>query len=284
MKIELTQVRNVLTRTSGYLQTVTSHSLQPYRGCSFGSSLCGVACYVRHNGFVTRGRPWGSFLEVRTNAAEAYRRAAPAERRWARRQRGSFSIFLSSSTEPFLPQERRFRITRQVLEAMLEEPPDELILQTHSHRVAELAALYQQLAKRCQLRIHLSIETDQEPFPGLPAHGSPIEARFAAARRLKEQGLRTVITVSPLLPLHRPEAFFQRVAEAAHGVVLDHFIGGDGSPDGRRTRRTALPAAMEEVLPGSSHLAYRDEMVALARRHLELVGVGIDGFAGRYLS
>ena len=38
MEVTLREVGNVLTRTSGYLKTVTSHSLQPYRGCSFGNS------------------------------------------------------------------------------------------------------------------------------------------------------------------------------------------------------------------------------------------------------
>jgi len=43
------EVGRILTRASGYLRDVCSHSLQPYRGCSFGRSLCGVGCYVRHN-------------------------------------------------------------------------------------------------------------------------------------------------------------------------------------------------------------------------------------------
>jgi len=76
VKVERVEVRNVLTRASGYLDGVCSHSLQPYRGCSFGRSLCGVACYVRHNPWVTAGRAWGEFLEVRSNAAGSYRKHA----------------------------------------------------------------------------------------------------------------------------------------------------------------------------------------------------------------
>ena len=57
-------VRRILTRTSGYLRDVTSHSLQPYRGCSFGNALCGAGCYVRASPWVTRGEAWGSFLEA----------------------------------------------------------------------------------------------------------------------------------------------------------------------------------------------------------------------------
>ena len=44
----------VLIRTTGYVKTVSSHSLQPYRGCTYGNSLCGVEAYVQHNGHVLR--------------------------------------------------------------------------------------------------------------------------------------------------------------------------------------------------------------------------------------
>ncbi|MCG8455221.1 MAG: hypothetical protein MI919_03000 [Holophagales bacterium] len=284
--LEVTEVEigKVLTRTGGYLADVASHSLQPYKGCPLGRSLCGVGCYVRHSRHLLRGREWGSFLEVRRNAADSYRRQVDAERRWARRRYGRFSVFLSSATEPFPPQERRHGITRSVLEAMVASPPDLLILQSHSHRLAEPLLLLRELAAVTELRCHLSIESDRARLPGLPAAASSVERRFEAALRLREAGLRTVITVSPLLPIADPERFFERVAACAHAVVLDHFIGGDGSEDGHRTRRTALPAAMAEVDAASVHIGYRDAMARVARRHLPgRVGVGRDGFAGRYL-
>ncbi|HXE73244.1 MAG TPA: radical SAM protein [Candidatus Nitrosotenuis sp.] len=284
MHVSIARVKKILTRTSGFLATVCSHSLQPYRGCSFGNSLCGAGCYVQHNACLTRGEPWGSFVEVRENAAQAYRAEAPGERAWAHRRGRAFAIFLSSSTEPFMPQERRYRVTRGVLEAMLEEPPDELILQTHSPTVTDYLDLYPDLARRCRLRFHLSVESDRERLPGLPPPASTVEARLQAAATLRQAGLRVVITVSPLLPIARPDSFFARIAECADAVVLDHFVEGDGTCDGSRTRRTALPAAMEATEPGSSRLAYRDRMVEVARRHLPgRVGVNVDGFAGRYL-
>jgi DNA repair photolyase len=277
-------VRSILTRTTGYLRTVTSHSLQPYRGCSYGNALCGVGCYVRHNGWVTRGEAWGSFLEARTNAAERYLEQAARERRWARRMRGDFSIFLSSSTDPFVPQERSLGITRRVLEAICDEPPDALVVQTHSHRVADYLDLYPRLAGACRLRFHLSIESDRDGLPGLPPPASSVEQRLEAAAALRAAGLRVVVTVAPLLPIEDPGRFFARIARVADAVVIDHFIGGDGSPQGSRTVRTRLPAAMEALLPGSSALAYRDAIAAVARCALPgRVGIGADGFAGSYL-
>jgi DNA repair photolyase len=257
--------------------------VQPYQGCSFGNALCGVGCYVQHNGHLLRGRRWGGFLEVRTNAADSYRDNFRREAAWARRQRDRFSIFCSSATDPFVPQEFRFGVTRRLLETMRDLPPDRLILQTHSHRVADYVDLLCELAARCDLRVHVSIETDRDRLPGLPPHASPVEKRFDACADLKAAGLQTVITVSPLLPIDDPERFFARIAETAHAVVIDHFIAGDGSADGSRTLRTRLPAAMQAVCPEAATLDYRERMVGTATRHLPgRVGVNVDGFAGRY--
>jgi len=286
-----TTIQNILTRTSGFLQTVTSHSLQPYCGCTFGNALCGVGCYVQHNGRLLRGRAWGSFLDVRTNAAESYLANYDCEARWARQMSqggdgcdGLFSIFCSSSTDPFVPQEHRFRITRSLLEAMCRRPPDRLILQTHSHRVTDHIDVCRELAERCDLRIHVSIETDREQIEGLPPHASPVEKRLASCAELKQAGLRTVVTVAPLLPIANPDRFFAQIAEVADAVVIDHFIGGDGTADGSRTLRTRLPEAIGHIDPDSLDLSYRDRMTAVARKHLPgRVGINIDGFAGRYL-
>jgi len=278
-------VRSVLTRASGYLDGIASHSLQPYRGCSYGNSLCGVGCYVRHSGHVTRGRLWGSFLEVRTNAAEGYRAGHERERRWARRTSadGRFVVFCASVTDPFVPQEQRYRVTRSVLDAMLERPPDGLIVQTHSHLVVDETERIVELSQRCEVRVHVSIETDRERLPGLPPPASPVGRRFEACAALKGAGVRTVVTVAPLLPIAEPEGFFARIGEVADAVVLDHFVGGDGTATGHRTLRTGLPAAMEAVEPRSVEVGYLDEMAAVARRAMPgRVGVGRDGFAGRF--
>ncbi|MEE2659021.1 MAG: hypothetical protein VX733_10985 [Candidatus Latescibacterota bacterium] len=284
LEISHTRVRSILTRTSGFLRTVTSHSLQPYQGCSFGSSLCGVFCYVQHNGFLTRGRSWGGFLEVRDNATEAYRAQVSRERRWAHARGQRFSIFLSSSTDPFLPQERQEGITRSLLEAMVGDPPDQLVLQTHSPLVAQYIELYQALSEVTELRIHISIESDRDRLPGLPPPASPVAERIAAATTLRHSDLQVVITVAPLLPIAEPEEFFRCLRDCADAVVIDHYIQGDGSANGSRTARTRLPTAVAEIEAKALSLDYRDRMVEVAKRYLPgKVGVNIDGFAGRYL-
>jgi DNA repair photolyase len=284
VQLSTVEVASVLTRTSGFLTTVSSHSLQPYRGCALGNSLCGVGCYVRHNVWATRGEPWGSFVEAKANAAGAYLAHHERERDWARKRRGRFGVFMSSSTEPFQPAERKLRLTRGVLEAMAATPPDFLIVQTHSHHVVDYVDLYPKLARATELRFHISIESDRDELPGLPRAASPVAKRIEAARTLRELGLRVVITVSPLLPIADPEGFFDELSRVADAVVIDHFIEGDGSIDGARTKRTALPLSMERLEPRSVTLEYREEMVGVARRYFPgRVGVNIDGFAGRMM-
>jgi DNA repair photolyase len=283
--VQLTQVevRSILTRTSGFLASVCSHSLQPYCGCALGHSLCGVGCYVRHNGHLTKGREWGDFVEIRTNAAETYIAQHGRESAWARNNRGQFGIFLSSSTEPFQPVERKARVTRSLLAAMLDRPPDFLILQSHSHHVADYLDIYGPLAARTALRFHISIESDRDRLPGLPPSASSVAKRMDAAHRLRQAGFGVVVTVSPLLPIDQPNEFFRQLRDVADAVVIDHFIGGDGSVDASRTRRTALPAAMASVLPMSITSNYRDEIVRVAKEYFPgAVGVHIDGFAGRF--
>src|SRR5262249_47720015 len=122
-----------------------------------------------------------------------------------------------------------------------------------------------------------------ERLPGLPPPASPVARRFEAARALREAGLRVVITVSPLLPIADPDAFFARIAEVADAVVLDHYIGGDGSSQGTRTLRPPCPAAMAPPDPATLGLDYRAGRGAIARRYLPgRVGFGPDGFAGRW--
>jgi len=284
MTITETQIKRILTRASGYLKPVASHSLQPYRGCALGNSLCGVGCYVQHNFYLTRGETWGSFVEARTNAAEAYREEYESEKRWAHRRGERFGIFMSSSTEPFQPLEKKMGITRAVLEEMVERPPDFLIVQTHSHRVIDYLDLYPRLGEKTDLRFNISIESDRDELPGLPRAASPVSKRIEAANTLREVGMYVMAAVSPLLPIDDPHRFFEELAGAVNAVVIDHYVGGDGSAGGSRTARTKLPAAMTEVNPRSVDLAYRDEMVRIAQVYFPgRVGTGNDGFARRFL-
>ncbi len=282
MGITEVQCRSILTRASGYLREVCSHSLNPYTGCGFGRSACGVGCYVRHNTWLTKGRDWGAFVDVKTNAPEIYLKTCEAEQRWAHRRGRPFSVFFSSSTEPWQPLEKKYRITRQLLAAMQVHPPDELILQTHSTAMLDDLSIVAELSRRCRLRVHVSIEGDTERLPGLPPPPASVTGRIELLRQLSSAGIFAVACLSPLYPMKRPESFFEQLAEVGvDAVVIDHFIEGDGTAEGSRTLKTELPGSMAAMDSESTHLGYRDRIAAIAQSYLP-VGISASGFAGHY--
>jgi len=282
MEISEIQCKSILTRASGYLREVCSHSINPYIGCGFGRSACGVGCYVRHNAWLTKGRDWGSFVEVKINAPDIYLKTCEAEQRWARRRDQPFSIFFSSSTESWQPIEKQYLITRRLLEAMLTHPPDELILQTHATAILDDLPLIARLSEPCRLRVHVSIEGDRERLPGLPPLPATVHDRIELLRQLSSAGIFTVACLSPLYPMQNPAAFFEQLAGAGvDAVVIDHFIEGDGTRDGTRTWKTDLPRSMQAVSAESTRLEYRNRIAAIAQEYLP-VGISAAGFAGHY--
>lgn len=189
---------------------------------------------------------------------------------------------MSSSTDPWQPAEKKYRVTRTVLQAMTACPPDTLIMQTHSSNILDDQETLLNLSHQCSLRIHISIEGDRNRLPGLPLPPCSIEKRISALEQLSRLGLKTVACLSPLYPLKDPHRFFDRLKNAgASAVIIDHFIEGDGTAEGSRTLKTRLPLAMKQIREDSIHLSYRTQIVNIARNYLP-VGVSAQGFAGHY--
>ncbi|QPJ63654.1 MAG: hypothetical protein G3M70_00245 [Candidatus Nitronauta litoralis] len=221
---------------------------------------------------------------MKSNAARVYKETCERERRWAHRRDRPFSVFFSSSTEPWQPAEKKFRITRQLLKALTDNPPEELILQTHSTSILDDKDLIRALSGKTDLRVHISIETDREHIQGLNKQACGVEERIEAVHNLSDAGLFVVVCMAPLLPMEHPERFFRKLARAgAQAVVVDHFIEGDGTATGSRTLKTVLPEKMEALMPASVQLNYRDEIASIARRFLP-TGISAAGFAGNYSS
>jgi DNA repair photolyase len=119
--------KTLLNKGTGFLSGY-SHSLNPYTGCAFGCSYC----YVRQMPVsLFRGAEWGTWVDAKQEAAALLRR----ELRKAK-TKGPVTIFMSSSTDPYQPAEYNEQITRSLLTAMLDDPPDFLLVQTRSPLVS----------------------------------------------------------------------------------------------------------------------------------------------------
>jgi DNA repair photolyase len=240
-------VKSIINPTSGFLAEGFTHTINLYRGCALGNSLCGLFCYAQWNTFHTHGRTWGSFLDVKTSFIEAYQRDYDRIRRPRLDSPHPLRIYMSSVTDPYPPQERTLRRTRALLEEMLLRPPDLLVIQTHTPLVVEDLHLLIKLNALCKLSVNITVETDKEMFPpGFPRHMYSPTARLAALSQIRQADIEAVGVVSPLLPLGNPRQFAETLEKSCDRVILDHYLIGDGSRNGLRTRKSSLPELLIE--------------------------------------
>ncbi|MFB9328197.1 radical SAM protein [Paenibacillus aurantiacus] len=228
--------KTIMSQTSGYLDVGFTHSLNPYSGCAFSCAYC----YVREMPIQRfKDIPWGEWVEVKTNAAELYRKEISR----LRSKNKPVRLFMSSATDPYQPIERKAQITRGILEAMLEAPPDLIQLQTRSPLVTRDMDLLVQLKAMCSVLVSMTVETDREDMKRLFAPYAPgISLRLKALRELHEAGIATQAAISPVLPF-TPE-FPKRLAGIVDRIWIDTLNIGDGSM-GRRSRRLGMPEVFE---------------------------------------
>ena len=266
--IRYTEPKRLLNPAGGYLSGY-DYSLNPYAGCVYACSYCYVRCLPVA---LLRDEPWGAWVDVKRGAAERLR----GELRRAKRKGGT-AIFMSSATDPYQPLEHRERVTRSLIEAMAEDPPDFLFVQTRSPLVTRDIDLLLRLGPRT--RVSITVETDLEPIrkaftPAAP----PIAARLRALERLSASGVPVQAAISPLLPCS--DEFPKKLAAVVDRVCLDDFFMGDGS-GGRRTERLGIARQfaqlnLEHWYDRTAYLRFLDKL----RQYFpdEHIGVNQQGF------
>lgn len=184
------------------------YCLNPYVGCAHGCVYCYATFMKKYTGHT---EPWGSFVDIKENAAEALRRQL------GRAERGR--VMLSSVTDPYQPVEAREGLTRRCLEALLERQfPVEVL--TKSPLVLRDLDLIKEFR---DMTIGLTITTDDEEIrKAFEPHAPPIAARLEALRVLHEAGVETYVFVGPLLPMD-PVALAEKIHPYAGSVLIDRM-------------------------------------------------------------
>ena len=169
-------------------------TLNPYRGCEFGCKYC----YARFAHEFMELREPGQF-ETKIYAKQFSAHAFRAE--LSKVKRGE-SIWIGTATDPYQPAERRFGITRQVLEVIAEEKGHKLGITTKSDLIARDADLLGRLSRRSVLHINMTITTlDEALARALEPLAPRPQLRLAAIRKLADAGVRVTVLANPVLPL-----------------------------------------------------------------------------------
>jgi DNA repair photolyase len=181
----LIESRSILSKTG---ISCFDYVINCYRGCSFGCLHC-YASFMKK--FTGHKEKWGDFVDVKVNSVELLKKELK------RINKGR--IFLSSVTDPYLPIEAQFKLTRGVLECLIDTDFDINIL-TRSPLVTRDIDIFRKLKR---VEVGLSIPTDREDVRKLfEPNATPVSARIKALGRLKEEGINTYAFIAPLLPLN----------------------------------------------------------------------------------
>ncbi|WP_438350547.1 SPL family radical SAM protein [Paenibacillus sp. FA6] len=221
------QPKTLLNKGTGFLSGY-SHSLNPYTGCTFGCSYC----YVRQMPVSTfREGEWGNWVDIKQGAAEIFRKELKRAK-----TKGNVSIFMSSSTDPYQPIEHHERVTRSLLEVMVEDPPEFLLVQTRSALIRRDIDLLLLLKDR--VRVSMTVETDREDIRKyFSPYAPPIQARLETLRLLKDAGVPTQVAIAPILPSSGD--FADKLLPLVNRICIDDYFMGDGS-GGKRTRNLKI--------------------------------------------
>ena len=218
-------------------------SINPYVGCAFGCAYC-YARYT-HRYVMERAHdhdrmedalheryeempPWLAFernIFVKQNAPDVLARALRhgSEKHLALLK--GETIVIGTATDPYQPAERRFRVTRRILEVLAEHPGLKVSIISKSPLITRDIDILSRINRISELHIHLSLITLRRDLARKLEPRSPTpESRVRALRRLREAGIDAGINCMPVLPgiTDNPsdlEALVKTVSEAGATYV-----------------------------------------------------------------
>jgi DNA repair photolyase len=186
------QARSIIARNDSP-DIPFEHSINPYRGCEHGC----VYCYARPSHAYLNLSPGLDFetkLFAKTNAAERLREAL------ARPGYRPAPINLGANTDPYQPVERRYRITRELLEVFVEARHPCTIV-TKSAMVERDLDLLADLARDRLVAVFVSVTTlDNRLSSKLEPRASAPQRRIQAIGALSVAGVPVGVLVSPVIP------------------------------------------------------------------------------------
>lgn len=168
--------------------------INPYRGCEFGCKYC----YARYtHEFMELHDP----ADFETKIFVKHFDGAAFAAELGALPRGE-TIAVGTATDPYQPAERRFRLTRSMLEALARTSGLRIGLITKSDLITRDIDVLQEIARRHYLTLVMTITTlDRELARRMEPLAPRPDLRLAALRKLRAAGLHVAVNVAPVLPL-----------------------------------------------------------------------------------
>lgn len=185
-------------------------SINPYRGCEHGC----IYCFARptHSYLnLSPGLDFETRIVAKVNAAERLRQEL------ARPRYQPKSLNIGSATDAYQPVERRLRITRSVMEVLVEHQHPFSVI-TKSAGVERDIDLLAPMAEQNMAAAYVSLTTlDPQLARVMEPRAAAPHRRLKVIETLARAGIPVGVSVSPVIPfLNEPE--IERIMEAARDM------------------------------------------------------------------
>jgi DNA repair photolyase len=176
--------------TFGMLETQfwTSYCFDPYNNCEFNCVYCHAAAhkYDGSKDFSTPVYAKTNAPQVLTNELSSYKRKG--------------IVRLSLNTDLYQPAEKKYRITRQILE-VLKKNDWPFSIGTKSDLILRDIDLISQASQKSWCCVALTVTTlDEKLAKLLEPNAPPPKRRLEAVRRLSDEGIKVGVWLIPLIP------------------------------------------------------------------------------------
>ncbi|MEP6706243.1 MAG: PA0069 family radical SAM protein [Pyrinomonadaceae bacterium] len=241
---EETATRSIITHNDspdvGFDYTVNC-----YRGCSHGCTYCFSRPTHEYLGYGA-GTDFERKIIAKVRAPELLRQEL-SKRSW----KGDIIMF-SFTSDPYIPLEANYKLTRRCLEVCLEfRNPIGVI--TKSALIRRDIDILQQIAREASLSVFISIPFSDydiaravEPFAPSPA------ARFKAMKELADAGIDVGIGIAPVVPglsTEIPELLRRAKDAGARRAFINMLrLPGSVAPYFEQRLREKLPTKADRIL------------------------------------
>jgi DNA repair photolyase len=184
--------RSLLNRCTGVRMPFT-WTINPYRGCEFACKYC-YARYTHEFMEMRDGADFEQKIYVKQHAANLLRQelkhVKPGE-----------EIAIGTATDPYQPAERRFEVTRAILEELSRHQGLELGLITKGNLILRDLDLLKEISRSNRLFVNLTITTLNVELARILEPRAPRpDLRMETVRRLNLEGIATGVSCSPVIP------------------------------------------------------------------------------------
>jgi DNA repair photolyase len=185
------QSRSLLNRCTAPRMPFT-WTINPYRGCEFACKYC----YARYtHEFMELGdEDFEHKIYVKQHAAELLRRDL-------RKVKPGEEIAIGTATDPYQPAERRFQVTRAILEVLVLHQGLDIGIVTKSDLVLRDVELLRRIASQNELFVNLTITTLDTALARILEPRAPRpDLRLQAVQKLNESGVPAGVICAPVVP------------------------------------------------------------------------------------